>query len=640
MPRDIPVANGSLLVSFDQRALLRELHFPFIGQENHASEHPFRFGVWVDGEFSWLPDGWEVQRDYLGDSLVTKVIFSNQTLKIEVNDLVDFEENIYLKKICITNLTREKKEVRLFLAQDFHIYGNDVGDTAAFRPENKSVVHYKNERYFLINVFANNKFGIDLFATGNEAENGDGAWKDAEDGMLSGNSCAQGRVDSVIGIPLTLESEASETCYYWIAIGKNWTEVKTLNEFVKKKTPEELFRRTFDYWTYWSNKEPRPNSELPESVSKLYKRSLLILTTFLNQNGSLIAAADSDVIHFNRDTYNYMWPRDGALVAYGLDLAGYDTRAFYEFCAKIVTTDGYFLHKYTPSGALGSSWHAWEKEGKAQLPIQEDETALVIWALWHHYQKFRDFLFIRRLYHPLIRKAADFLMNYRHETGLPLPSFDLWEERQGILTFTTSTVYGALLAAASFAEMFGEKSLAEEYREGAKKMRSAMEKYLYLPKEKRFARMINFQKDGSIEVDSTIDASLYGLFAFGVYAPDEEKVRNTMRQVFEALELNGGIGRYENDPFFSQDGKTRNSWFVTTLWKAQYVIALAKTKEELKPALDILIWVADKALPSGVLAEQIDPNTNESLSVSPLAWSHGTYIATVQQYLLKKFHSA
>lgn len=640
MPRDIPVANGSLLVSFDQRALLRELHFPFIGQENHASEHPFRFGVWVDGEFSWLPDGWEVQRDYLGDSLVTKVIFSNQTLKIEVNDLVDFEENIYLKKICITNLTREKKEVRLFLAQDFHIYGNDVGDTAAFRPENKSVVHYKNERYFLINVFANNKFGIDLFATGNEAENGDGAWKDAEDGMLSGNSCAQGRVDSVIGIPLTLESEASETCYYWIAIGKNWTEVKTLNEFVKKKTPEELFRRTFDYWTYWSNKEPRPNSELPESVSKLYKRSLLILTTFLNQNGSLIAAADSDVIHFNRDTYNYMWPRDGALVAYGLDLAGYDTRAFYEFCAKIVTTDGYFLHKYTPSGALGSSWHAWEKEGKAQLPIQEDETALVIWALWHHYQKFRDFLFIRRLYHPLIRKTADFLMNYRHETGLPLPSFDLWEERQGILTFTASAVYGALLAAASFAEMFGEKSLAEEYREGAKKMRSAMEKYLYLPKEKRFARMINFQKDGSIEVDSTIDASLYGLFAFGVYAPDEEKVENTMRQVFEALELNGGIGRYENDPFFSQDGKTRNSWFVTTLWKAQYLIALAKTEKELKPALDILIWVADKALPSGVLAEQIDPNTNEPLSVSPLAWSHGTYIATVQQYLLKKFHSA
>lgn len=634
MPRDIPVANGSALVSFDSQAMLRELHFPFIGQENHTGNTPFRFGLWVNGEFGWLPVGWDMQRDYLEDSLVTKVSFSNSTLQIEVNDLVDFEENIYLKKMKISNFSDEEKEIRLFLSQDFHIYGNDIGDTATFRPENQSLLHYKNERYFLINVFANNKFGIDLFATGNEKENGDGAWKDAEDGVLSANPCAQGRVDSVIGIPLTLAPNESEICYYWIAMGKNWTEVKSLNEMVKKKTPQEIFRRTADYWTCWTNKEQISES-LPASVKRLYKRSLLILTTFTNQNGSLIAAVDSDVIHFNRDTYNYVWPRDGALVAYGLDLAGYSSRSFYEFCARVVTCDGYFLHKYTPSGSLGSSWHAWEKDKKAQLPIQEDETALVLWALWHHYTKFRDLVFIRHLYHPLIKKSADFLMNYRHETGLPLPSFDLWEERQGILTFTSSAVFGGLMAAASFAEMFGEKSLAEEYREGAQKMRSAMEKYLYLPEEKRFARMINFQKDGSIEIDNTIDASLYGLFAFGAYPADHEKVSQTMNQVFEKLELNGGIGRYENDPFFSQDGTTRNSWFVTTLWKAQYLIAKAKNTKDLKPALEILEWVADKALPSGVLAEQIDPKTNEPLSVSPLAWSHGAYIATVQQYLQK-----
>ncbi len=193
------------------------------------------------------------------------------------------------------------------------------------------------------------------------------------------------------------------------------------------------------------------------------------------------------------------------------------------------------------------------------------------------------------------------------------------------------------MAAASFADMFGEKSLAEEYREGTKKMRSAMGKHLYLPKEKRFARIINFQKDGSIEIDPTIDAGLYGLFAFGVYAPEEEKIANTMRQVFETLELNGGIGRYENDPFFSRDGKTRNSWFVATLWKAQYLIALAKSPKDLQGALEILNWVAERSLPSGALAEQIDPHTNQPLSVSPPAWSHGAYIATVQQYLRKIF---
>jgi glucoamylase len=46
-----------------------------------------------------------------------------------------------------------------------------------------------------------------------------------------------------------------------------------------------------------------------------------------------------------------------------------------------------------------------------------------------------------------------------------------------------------------------------------------------------------------------------------------------------------------------------------------------------------LEWVAWRALPSGVLAEQVNPYTNDPLSVSPLTWSHAAYIATVQSYL-------
>jgi hypothetical protein len=38
-------------------------------------------------------------------------------------------------------------------------------------------------------------------------------------------------------------------------------------------------------------------------------------------------------------------------------------------------------------------------------------------------------------------------------------------------------------------------------------------------------------------------------------------------------------------------------------------------------------------LPSGVLAEQLNPLTGESISVSPLTWSHATYIATAHRIL-------
>ncbi len=642
MPRDLPIGNGNLLIAFDSNYQLRELTFPHVGQENHVGGGLFRLGIFVDGIFSWVPEGWKIHRDYLDDSLVTNVELAHEALQIRIkaNDLVDFTENLYLKKITVENLLDREREIHLFLTHDFHIYGNNIGDTAEFRPEINCLLHYKGERYFLVNLFANQKFGIDLFATGNkESGKYEGTWKDAEDGILSKNPIAQGSVDSVIGIPLRLSPRAIESCFYWIAVGKNWEEVLALNAEVKKKTPEVIFKRTYDYWRLWVDKEKLNYDLLPEKIARLYKRSLLICRTQINNCGSIISAVDSDVVYFNRDTYSYMWPRDGALIAYALHLAGYSFPEFYHFCAKILENEGYFLHKYTPGGTLASSWHPWLKDNAPQLPIQEDETALVLFALWNHYQIFKDIELIRSLYHPLIKKAGDFLMSYRDlKSGLPLPSYDLWEERQGIFTFTSSTVYGGLMAASNFAKEFGEQELAEEYAQGADRLKKAMDRYLYLEKEKRFARMIVFRKDGSYEIDATIDASLYGIFAFGAYLPSDEKVENTMRQVEKELwnPISGGVARYENDSYYrSRPQEKGNPWFITTLWLAQYYIALAKNKSDLGRVEKLIEWVSDHALPSGVLAEQIDAGSHEPISVSPLTWSHGMFIAVVQEYLNK-----
>ena len=39
------------------------------------------------------------------------------------------------------------------------------------------------------------------------------------------------------------------------------------------------------------------------------------------------------------------------------------------------------------------------------------------------------------------------------------------------------------------------------------------------------------------------------------------------------------------------------------------------------------------ALPSGVLAEQVHPVTGKPISVSPLTWSHATFVALTQHIL-------
>ena len=46
MPRDIPVGNGQMLVTFDQHYQIRDIYYPHVGQENHTGGSPCRFGVW------------------------------------------------------------------------------------------------------------------------------------------------------------------------------------------------------------------------------------------------------------------------------------------------------------------------------------------------------------------------------------------------------------------------------------------------------------------------------------------------------------------------------------------------------------------------------------------------------------------
>jgi len=236
---------------------------------------------------------------------------------------------------------------------------------------------------------------------------------------------------------------------------------------------------------------------------------------------------------------------------------------------------------------------------------------------------------------------ADFLAEFRDPvTGLPMPSYDLWEERHGILGWTVGATYGGLQAAANFAEAFGEANRSEQYRNAAEVIKTAVDRYLWLPEQNRFARMINRGSDGIWQVDSVIDASLVGLWQFGMYNPDDPKIAATMKAIRDRLWVKtsvGGVARYENDYYFqiSQD-KTNvpgNPWFICTLWLAEWYAVTAKTHIDLQPALELLEWAANRALPSGVLAEQVNPYTDEPLSVSPLTWSHAVYVSTVQAYL-------
>ena len=647
MPRDIPIGNNSLLITYDRTGTLRDLYFPNVGAENHAQGRPFRLGVWVSGFFSWI-DGpeWERVLGYEEDTLVARIELKNRELGIElsIRDAVDFHENLYVREIAIKNLTGHYRDCRLFFYHDFRIYGTDFGDTACFKPEERSILHYKGKRYFLINAGTENGYGISQFATGTKESKGlAGTWKDAEDGLLSENPIEQGSVDSTCALHAIIGPLEHSTVFYWMAAGTDWKEVKRLNELVVRRSPGYFIKRTGDYWKLWLDGSKMRLDGLPERIVRLYKRSILILKAHTNNNGAVVAAADSDVLHFYRDTYSYLWPRDGALTAHALDVAGYPlaARSFYAFCGEIIDRAGYFLHKYNPDGSLASSWHPWILGGEPSLPIQEDETGLVIWALWEHFGKYQDVEFIKPLYRKLIKSAADFMLTHIDgETGLPKPSYDLWEEGLGIHTFTTCAVIAGLRGAAHFAGAFGESGLEEKYRATADRMKDALSRYLYDEKEKRFLRKIVPIGEGSFEKDYAIDASICGLFIFEVFPVSDERVANTARAMKDVLwcrTVIGGMARYQNDRY--QAAVTPNAdvqgnpWIISTLWYARFLIETAVHKDDLMKAAEMLNWVADRALPSDILPEQVNPLTGEHVSVSPLVWSHAELVITVQKFM-------
>lgn len=700
-----------MLVTFDHHYRVRDLYFPHVGQENHAGG-PCRFGVWAelpnppkrkDGEdrrkarVYWSDDGWEVDPRYQPETLATDVTMCHADLQVELrcSDVVDFNRPVLVRRIEVVNTSDLHREVRVFHHHDFHMYGNKVGDTAYYDPQLRSVIHYRKSRYLMACFYLDGEQQTDEYACGTAGFGGaEGTWRDAEDGKLGNNPVAQGAVDSTIMTRVQLEPGGSRVVYLVIGAGFSYEDMDVIHKFIHREGPQGVIDRTNAYWKLWlaaarTDFGASEKTGLSDKVVDLFKRSLLLVRTQIDNGGAIIAANDSDIMQFSRDTYSYLWPRDGAFVADAIDAAGFPdvSRQFFKFCSNIISHRGMFLHKYNPDGTPASSWHPWvDNKGRPQLPIQEDETALVVWATWRHFVRYRDIEFTRPIWVDLVRPAADFLVQFRDpDSKLPLPSYDLWEERYGVHAFTVASVYGGLKSAWQFAVCFGDVARAQKYAKAAQEVRDAFCRYMWSEKHGRFLRRITHKDADRVarfmddvlagrtprptgspvfdalehvdldakpngeappmvahEPDENIDASMFAIFALGLLPAEDERVEATMKRIEERLTVKtkvGGVARYEDDYYHQVaddvENVPGNPWFICTLWMADYHIARATTVEELKAAATYLEWVADRALPSGVLAEQVHPTSNAPLSVSPLTWSHATVVSTLVQYLTK-----
>lgn len=648
MARPIVLSNGELHVGINRFGLVHDFYFPYVGLENHAAGQHLRHrvGVWIDGEISWL-DGdtdWQFRFRYPHQALIGHTIAKNERLGVllEFDDVVDSAMSAFMRNIHVVNLWDRPREIRLFTHQAFAIGdARSNTDTAQYLPDSDAMLHYRGRRAFVVSGAADDEpfdqYTVGLFGI----EGHEGTYRDADDGELSFCNVEHGRVDSTLRFKLELGAHSSKRVHYWIAAGTSLREALYIHKQIKSDGLLKRLLDTSDWWHRWLQPALQVSERLAPEHRESFVKSVMIIKSQIDKRGAVIASTDTTMLNYSRDAYAYCWPRDGAYVLWPLIRMGYtdEPRRFFEFCRRGLHPSGYVMHKYRADGALGSSWHPYlHDDGTNAPPIQEDETALTLFVFAQFYQMHPDARLLREFYEPMVLPMANFLASYIDETtGLPKPTYDLWEEHFLTSTYTTSVTYAALLAAAELAEAANDSDSAVRWRSVADDMLHAAHKYLYNSGRKAFYKGLIAKADGTITYDETFDmSSVFGSFMFGLFPLGSDELKGavaTLEEVFGFTPGTVGLPRYENDNYSRVSSEiTGNWWIITTLWMAQYYLETGEAQK----AADILQWVRSHAISTGILPEQISPLDGSAVSVAPLTWSHAEYVATLLDTVTEK----
>lgn len=602
--------NGRVLLTLNGDGEWSQLFHPYAGQFQHLREN--RLGVFdaSSEEFHWLrrEEGFEVHQGYPegGNTCLTR--FEGHELEVEVRDHVHPNHDLVVRTIQAK--ADSERELRLFSYHSLTILQSMYQDTAYFDEAAHSVMHYKRAHYF--EFFSDPSF--DDCGCGEHTLKGlQGSWVDAEDGKLEGRRISHGAADSILQWNVRAGPQGSPTVRLFLAIGRSPQETSRLRGFAKTGDPARFEREAHRYGLHWiSRRGLRVPQDLGEAARDLYHRSVFVMRAMTSHSGSIIASPDTRSLSWGGDTYNYCWWRDGSYVAKAMDESGlYElSHRFLKFAQQTQHEEGYWPHRHFPDGTFGSTWHP-------PPFIQVDQTASVVSAAWHHFKRRGEVDMLLDLW-PMIKNAANFMARFRDpDTGLPGKSWDLWEERLAVHTYSTAAVVHALERAARIAEELGKDP--SRWRESSQEMREQAVKHLWDSHKEHFARSVGPRDDKA-------DASLLLALKLGLVPWNDPKARKTVERVEHRLwsKQAGGLARYEGDQYFGQE----NPWIICTLWLAEAKLMLG----DMPRARELILWCVKNATPTQLLPEQVEARASQATSVTPLTWSHSTFVDVVNKY--------
>ncbi|WP_252897055.1 hypothetical protein [Metallosphaera hakonensis] len=311
-----------MLVNFDEHGRIVDLYYPYVGMENQTSGIPVRVALW-DGKNVFFDEAWKAEVSYEDGTNLVEVRWTLDNVGLEISsyNFVDVSEPIMYSILKVLSKNGTQGKFKLFFVHDLNIYSNPFGDTAFLDPSTWSMVHYKSKRYVGIKLMSIDMNPMEFSATkGNPLD-------DVKDGYLDGSSISHGDVKSAVGVELNLGSKSFVKAYYVIGASRNLEDLRKVMGGVNPATIESNFVSAFQYWRSWLSK----GSWTSDHESWLYNVSLITVKNHMDVNGSIIASSDFSFVNLYGDSYQYFWPRDGAIAAHALDIAGYGELAMRHF---------------------------------------------------------------------------------------------------------------------------------------------------------------------------------------------------------------------------------------------------------------------------------------------------------------------
>jgi oligosaccharide amylase len=600
------MGNRSTLITIGKNGELRHLFWPSHNYPQHirGSLPGLFFKIEEKESFTWLTDDpWIRKQRYLPDSTILETGFSHQAgLQAKATDFVLPDRDALVRVFEVSNSSNDTIDAGFLYYNDFDIAETPQGDACYYDEKRDAIVSYKRNYWFA--------FGSDRHSSSHQCgvhEEGSDAFVDAKDGSLSGNSLAlyagTKGVNSCLKWDLgSLHRGSKQQVTLMMSFANTKEKALGILETTRHDSLAEMVNNVNRYCQDWLRRSIA--TSVGEEWDELLRRSLLTLRTLVSQDlGGIVAAPTLE------PDYRYVWSRDGTYVAYTLDRCGYhdDAEGFYKWCKDAQEPDGGWYQRYHVEKTPGPSWGE-----------QEDQCATILWGIGQHYQLTRNENFLNELW-ATVRKGVEHILQKRdQETGLIGPTFDLWEEKRALHTYTNAAGYAALIECSRLASALGHSTLALSWQEESKSLRDSIQRHLWDENNKRFLKSANPH-------DSSIDTAILGLtYPFSVFEADDPRILSTSRQIENAFKFaSDGLGRYPGDVYLGG-----NPWFITTLWMALYQCRL-KNYEKARVLIE---WCARHVDELHLFAEQVHKDNGEPISASPLAWSHAMFILSLLDY--------